>query len=50
MVSTNYSARVADGQFQVTLAAECREEIGKEVPGTTVLPEQLFPGGETERP
>ena len=50
VVSTNCSARVADGQFQVTLAAECREEIGKEVPGTTVLPEQLFPGGETEIP
>lgn len=50
VVSTNYSARVADGQFQVTLAAECREEIGKEVPGTTVLPEQLSPGGETEIP
>ena len=50
VVSTNCSARVADGQFQVTLAAECREEIGKEIPGTTVLPEQLSPGGETEIP
>lgn len=50
VVSTNYSARVADGQFQVTLAAECREEIGKEVPGTTVLPEQLSPEGEKEIP
>lgn len=40
VTSTDYSSRVKDGQLQVTLLAECREEIGKEVPGSTALPQQ----------
>ncbi len=36
--STSYSARVEGGLLRVTLQAECREEIGKEVPGSTPLP------------
>ncbi|MEM5780862.1 MAG: sporulation protein YqfD, partial [Lawsonibacter sp.] len=35
--STSYSARVEGGLLRVTLQAECREEIGKEVPGSTPL-------------
>ena len=38
-----YSARVEDGQLKVTLLAQCREEIGREVPGTP-LPEQMNSG------
>ncbi|MGE4276890.1 MAG: sporulation protein YqfD [Lawsonibacter sp.] len=33
-----YSAQVEGGLLRVTLQAECREEIGKEVPGSTPLP------------
>ncbi|MEA4933625.1 MAG: sporulation protein YqfD [Lawsonibacter sp.] len=36
--STAYSARVEGGLLRVTLQAECREEIGKEVPGSAPLP------------
>lgn len=34
VVSQNFSAREADGLLQVTLLAECTEEIGREAPGT----------------
>lgn len=37
IVSVAYSARFAEGQLQVTVLAECREEIGKEIPGSTSL-------------
>ena len=33
VLSTQYSARVHGGMLEVTLTAECREEIGTEVPG-----------------
>lgn len=32
--STQFSAQVADGLLKVTLTAQCREEIGREQPGT----------------
>lgn len=32
--STQFSAQVADGLLRVTLTAQCREEIGREQPGT----------------
>jgi similar to stage IV sporulation protein len=35
IVSTDYTARVEDDHLTVTLLAECREEIGREVPGET---------------
>ena len=38
--STQFSARVEDGLLLVTLQAECREEIGKETPGSQQMPEQ----------
>ncbi len=34
VVSRSFSARETDGLLQVTLLAECTEEIGREVPGT----------------
>lgn len=39
--STSYSARVEGGLLRVTLQAECREEIGKETPGSAPLPAEL---------
>ena len=38
-----YTARVRNGMLLVTAIAECREEIGREVPGTTPLPESGEP-------
>lgn len=38
--STQFSLRVLDGLIQVTLQAECLEEIGREAPGVTPLPEE----------
>jgi similar to stage IV sporulation protein len=37
--TVQFSARVNDGLLQVTLLAECKEEIGTELPGATPLPE-----------
>jgi similar to stage IV sporulation protein len=37
--TVQFSARVDDGVLQVTLLAECKEEIGTELPGATPLPE-----------
>ena len=48
--SSACSARVEGGLLRVTLMAECREEIGKEVPGTVVLPEEPPPQEETDTP
>lgn len=48
--SSACSARVEGGLLRVTLMAECREEIGKEVPGSAVLPEKPPPQGETDAP
>ena len=38
VLSTQYSARVRGGMLEVTLTAECREEIGMEVPGGREIP------------
>ena len=38
MVSTYYTARAADSWLEVTLTAECREEIGMEIPSTREFP------------
>lgn len=38
MISTSYSAKVKDEMLQVTLLAECREEIGREEPATQEIP------------
>lgn len=38
VLSTQYSARVHSGMLEVTLTAECREEIGTEVPGGREIP------------
>ncbi len=38
--SVQVSARVIGGRLEVTLAAQCLEEIGKEQPGTKALPEE----------
>ena len=38
VIDTSYTARVSEGQLRVTLTAECREEIGVEVPGTREIP------------
>ena len=38
VLSTQYSARVHGGMLEVTLTAECREEIGTEVPGGREIP------------
>ena len=38
ILNTAFAARVEDGVLKVTLHAECREEIGREVPGAP-LPE-----------
>ena len=38
VLDTSYAARVSEGQLQVTLTAECREEIGMEVPSTREIP------------
>ena len=39
VVSTRYTAWEEDGQLKVELTAECREEIGRQVPGTEPAPE-----------
>ena len=38
VLSTQYSARVRGGMLEVTLTAECREEIGMEIPGGREIP------------
>ena len=38
VLSTQYLARVHGGMLEVTLTAECREEIGTEVPGGREIP------------
>ena len=38
MIDTSYTARVSEGQLHVTLTAECREEIGEEIPSTREIP------------
>ena len=37
--STRFDAQVEGGALQVTLTAECREEIGREQPGVQQLPQ-----------
>lgn len=41
--ATEFSAQVENGLLRVTLQAECREEIGKEIPGSTPLPSEELP-------
>ena len=48
VTSVDYSARAVEGRLQVTLTAECREEIGREVPGATLLPQEPAPGEDGE--
>ena len=48
VTSVDYSARAVEGRLQVTLTAECREEIGREVPGATLLPQEAAPGKDGE--
>ena len=38
VIDTSYTARVSEGQLHVTLTAECREEIGVEIPSTREIP------------
>ena len=38
VVDASYTARVREGQLRVTLTAECREEIGTEVPSAREIP------------
>ena len=38
VIDTSYTARVSEGQLRVTLTAECREEIGMEIPSTREFP------------
>lgn len=40
-----FSARAADGRLTVTLLAECREEIGKVIPGGSGHPTEIQSGG-----
>lgn len=42
VLDTSFTGRVEDGLLKVTLHAECREEIGREVPGAP-LPESAMP-------
>ena len=44
VVSTQFSAREEGGSLLVTLLAECREEIGEEVPSHTPVPNENNPG------
>ena len=41
--TTTFSARVEDGSLQVTLTAQCLEEIGKEQPGVELPAESDTP-------
>ena len=43
MIRTDYTARVSGDQLRVTLTAECREEIGQEVPSTREIPGEGLP-------
>ena len=36
---TRFSAKISGGRLEVTLTAQCLEEIGEEQPGTWELPE-----------
>ena len=47
IVDLQYSARVSQGRLDVTLTAECREEIGQQVPGSGEIPGDA-PGEENE--
>ena len=38
VIDTSYTARVSEDQLKVTLTAECREEIGVEIPSTREIP------------
>ena len=38
VIDTRYTARAAEGKLTVTLTAECREEIGVEVPSSREIP------------
>ena len=38
VIGTRYTAQAAGDQLKVTLTAECREEIGVEVPGGREIP------------
>ena len=38
VIDASYTARVSEGQLRVTLTAECREEIGVEIPSTREFP------------
>ena len=40
VLSQNFTARVADGMLEVTLSAECQEEIGQETPSSREIPEE----------
>ena len=40
VLSQNFTARVADGMLEVTLSAECQEEIGQEMPSSREIPEE----------
>lgn len=40
VLSQNFTARVSDGMLEVTLSAECQEEIGQETPSTREIPEE----------
>ena len=39
MEDTRFSAKISGGRLEVTLTAQCLEEIGEEQPGTWELPE-----------
>ena len=43
VIRTDYTARVSGDQLRVTLTAECREEIGQEVPSTREIPGEGLP-------
>ena len=43
VIRTDYTARVSGDQLRVTLTAECREEIGQEIPSTREIPGEGLP-------
>ena len=43
VIRTDYAARVSGDQLRVTLTAECREEIGQEIPSTREIPGEGLP-------
>ena len=48
--STQFSARVKDGLLQVTLQAQCLEEIGEEIPGYDLAPDAADSGEDASSP